>query len=68
MQAMAKWSSSDRELRLALLGTAVAATSLVAVVPLFWRGRPWQAPIAFMLLWLPALVLWGAVSSVINNS
>jgi hypothetical protein len=68
MQGMAKWSSYDRELRLALLGTALAATALVAVVPLFWRGRPWQVAIAFVLLWLPALVLWGAVSSAIGNS
>jgi hypothetical protein len=68
MQGMGKWSSYDRELRLALLGMALAATALVAVVPLFWRGRAWQVPIAFVLLWLPALVLWGAVSSAIGNS
>jgi hypothetical protein len=68
MQGMAKWSSYDRELRFALLGTAIAATALVAVIPLFWRGRPWQAPIAFVLLWLPALILWNVVSSVIDKS
>ena len=68
-KAMSKWSSYDRELRVALLGTALAAIALVSVVPLFWRAapaKPWIAPIAFVLLWLPLLVLWGALSSALH--
>jgi hypothetical protein len=64
--AFSMWSSYDREARVALLAAGFAAAALVTVVPLFWRGKPWQAPIAFVLLWLPFFVLWGAFSRAIE--
>lgn len=64
--AISRWSSYDREARITLLAGGVAAAALAIVVPLFWRGRPWQAPIAFVLLWLPLLVLCGVFSRAIE--
>jgi len=61
MGAAARWSNYDREAHLALINIAVAATTLVVVIPLFWRGRPWQAPVAFILMWLPVMVLYNVV-------
>jgi hypothetical protein len=48
--------------RLAVISVAVAVTALVSVIPIFWRGKPWQAPIAFVLLWQPALDLYAVIS------
>ena len=62
---LAKWGSYERETQLALISGSLAAVALVSVAPLFWRGRAWQTPIAFVLLWLPAFALYGIVSSVI---
>jgi hypothetical protein len=67
-QVLSKWSSYDREAHLAILTAAVAAAALVSVIPLFWRGQPWQSPIAFVLIWLPAFALYGVVSLVITYS
>ena len=64
--AISMWSSYDRKARVTLLAAGVAATALVTVVPLFWRGKPWQAPIAFVLLWLPFFVLCAAFSRAIE--
>ena len=63
--ALAKWSSYEREARVTLLAGGVATAALVTVVPLFWRGKPWQVPIAFVLLWLPFFVLYGVFSCAI---
>jgi len=64
---LSRWSSYDREARITLLAGGVAAAALVTVIPLFWRGKPWQAPIAFVLLWLPVLVLLGVFSRAIER-
>jgi len=62
------WSSYDREYRLALIGGALAAATFVFIVPTFWRGQPWQAPIAFVLLWLPILVLFQVMYLIASGS
>jgi site-specific recombinase len=59
VQAAGVWSSYEREYRLALVSGGLAAAAIVSVVPLFWRGQPWHAAIAFVLLWLPVLALFG---------
>jgi hypothetical protein len=61
VRGLAAWSSYDREARIALIGGSLAVAAVVAVVPLFWRGKPWQAPLAFILLWLPAASLYVSV-------
>jgi hypothetical protein len=45
-----------------VLVVSLATAGLVFVLPVFWRGAPWQAPIAFVLLWLPGLALYMAIS------
>ena len=62
-----RWSSYDREYRLALIGGALATAALVSVVPIFWRGHAWQTPFAFLLLWLPGAVLLGVVQLIISR-
>ena len=61
IQAFGGWSTYEREMLLSLISASLAAAVVVAVVPLFRHGKPWQVPLAFVLLWLPAL----AVCSVI---
>lgn len=34
------------ETRFALLGGNLAAAAMVSLIPVFWRGKTWQAPIA----------------------
>jgi len=56
---LAKWGTIEREFRLDLLGGSLAIATLVFVIPVFWRGAPWQASIAFVLtFYLPGLVLF----------
>jgi hypothetical protein len=64
---LSRWSSYDREYRLALIGGALAAAALISVVPIFWRGHAWQTPFAFLLLWLPGVVLFGVVQFIISR-
>jgi hypothetical protein len=47
---LAKWSTVQKEIRDHLIGGSLAAAVWVFVVPVFWRGIPWQAPIAFVLI------------------
>jgi hypothetical protein len=47
----------ERDFRLYLLGGSLAAATLVIVVPVFWRGTPWQVLLALVLLAQPAAVL-----------
>jgi len=56
VDGLAKWGSYERETRLALISGSLAAATFVSVVPVFWRGKAWHAPIAFVLLWLPAFI------------
>ena len=67
-RGLSTWSSYDREYRLALIGGGLAAAALVSVIPIFWRGQAWQAPLAFVLLWLPALVLFGIMSLIMSRT
>jgi hypothetical protein len=52
----------EREFRDTILSASIGAVILVCVVPLFWRGEPWQAPLAFLLMWLPSFALFMAVA------
>lgn len=65
---LARWGSYDQEMHFWLVSIAVAAAVLVTVIPLFWRGKPWQAPIAFILLWIPTVTLYGAVCRICDFS
>lgn len=67
IRELGMWSSYDREIRLALLSGSLAAAAVVSVIPLFWRGKAWQAPIAFVLLWLPAIAVYGILSIVVHQ-
>ena len=51
------WSSYERELRLHLIGACLTTFALVVLVPVFWKGAPSHAPIAFVLLWLPLYII-----------
>lgn len=55
---LALFSTVDREFRIAFLGGCIASATLVIVIPIFWKGKAWHAPIAFLMLWLPAIVFW----------
>jgi hypothetical protein len=57
----------DREAHFALILIAAAAPAFVAVIPLFWRGEPWQAPVALVLLLLPSVVLLTAVDAIASH-
>ncbi len=59
MQAFAVWSGIEREVRVSIIGGMLAAAALVALAPLFWRGKPWQVAIAFLLILLPG---WTALA------
>jgi hypothetical protein len=67
VSGLAKWSSYDRETRLAFVSGSLAAAAVVSVIPLFWRGKPWQAPLAFVLLWLPGLTLYAVICTVLHQ-
>ena len=45
-QGASRWGGYDREYRLAIVGGAMATAAIVSVIPIFWRGQVWQAPIA----------------------
>lgn len=64
---LALWSSIEREFRLNLIGGSLAVATLVFVTPVFWRGAPWQATLAFVLgFFLPGLVLVSVVSTILE--
>ena len=64
---LAGWSSVEREIHLSLIAGSLAIATLVFVTPVFWRGAPWQAPIAFVLIFfLPGFVLFSIVSTILN--
>ena len=66
-QGLARWGSYERATRLALISGSLAAVALVSLVPVFWRGKAWHAPIAFVLLWLPGFALYQVVLTVIGH-
>ncbi len=55
---MSLWGGMEREFRLAFLGGSLAAVTAIVLLPVFWRGAPWQAPVALAFLWLPGSVLY----------
>lgn len=55
---LSKWSTLDREFRLNLIGAGLAAPAIVITLPIFWRGIPWHAPLALLLLALPGYVIF----------
>lgn len=64
---LTKWSGTEREFRLNLIGGCLAAAAIVFVIPVFWRGVPWQAPIAFVLIsFLPGFIAFSLVSTVVK--
>jgi hypothetical protein len=67
VRQMSKGGIIEQDFHVALLGGCLAGTALVIVLPIFWRGTPWQVPLAFVLLWLPGLVLFMALSFLKEN-
>jgi hypothetical protein len=67
IKAGAGWSSYERETRIALISGSMAAAAIVTLVPLFWRGKPWQAPVAFVLLWMPILAVRGVILTLVHQ-
>jgi hypothetical protein len=63
----ASWGGYDREAHYSLIMLAVAVPAFVMIVPLFWRGQPWQAAVAFPLLCLPVIVLWAVADTILNR-
>ena len=50
----------------ALFWGALATSAVYFVVPTFWRGGTWQSPVAFVLLCVPGIVLFGVVQLIIG--
>lgn len=50
-----------------VLAAALAVMGLASLIPIFWRGKAWQVPIAFVLLWFPVAALYVIVSSTIRG-
>lgn len=67
IQAVAKWSGYDRETELIFAIASLGVAAMVVTIPVFWRGLPWQAPIAFVLLWLPGWAIYLTVGFVIDH-
>ena len=62
-----KSGSIGSEGRLSLIAGSLAIATLVFVIPVFWRGAPWQAPIAFVLIFfLPGLALLTIVGTLLR--
>jgi hypothetical protein len=57
----------ERDIPLSLIGGALAGATWVFVVPVFWRGAPWQVPVAFaVVFFLPCLVLVSVVANALQ--
>ncbi len=52
------WGSVERELHLVFIAGILAVTTVVFVLPVFWKGASWQVPLAFVLLPLPAVIFY----------
>jgi hypothetical protein len=63
----ARWGSYDREAHYDLILLALAASALVTVIPLCWRGALWQAAAAIPLLLLPLICLWVVVDTILAH-
>jgi len=64
---LTKFSAFEKEIRDNFIGACLAAVIWVTVIPVFWRGTPWQAPIAFLLIFFqPGFVLYSIISMAIT--
>jgi len=68
LHQLALWSSTEREVSLCVIGGTLAVATVVFVIPVFWRGAAWQAPLAFVLIFfLPGRVLFSITSVVLKH-
>jgi hypothetical protein len=51
----------------AVTNIAAAAGAVVVLIPIFWRGEPWQAAASIAFLLLPVMVLWAVVDTIIHK-
>ena len=51
----------DDDFQKAMIAMLLGAPALVCVIPVFWRGEAWHAPLAFVLMPLPGLLLFFVV-------
>ncbi len=63
----ARWGSYNQEAHGDLIVLALSAPALVTIIPLYWRGEPWQAALALPLLFLPAMCLWVVVGTILSH-
>jgi hypothetical protein len=64
---LSTFSSIEREVRLSFIGGGLAVVTWVLVTPIFWRGEPWQAPVAFILIaFFPSLVLYSVIATLLR--
>jgi hypothetical protein len=64
---LARWSTVEREFRLNLIGGCLSAVTLVLVVPVFWKGAPWQAPLALLFMVLPGFMIYSVLTYVLTH-
>jgi len=57
----------ERDIRLHFIGGCLAATTWVVVVPIFWQGKAWQVPLAFVLVFfLPGLAVLSVITTIVK--
>jgi hypothetical protein len=61
------WDGHERQAWLDLFGASLGIAAIVITIPVFWRGQPWQAPIAFLLLWFPGFAIFTALAFIASN-
>jgi hypothetical protein len=67
VRQLALWSTIEREFRLNLIAGCLGIATLVFVTPVFWRGAPWQAALAFVLVfYLPGIALVSVVATILK--
>jgi hypothetical protein len=67
VRQLALWSSIEREFRLNFIAGSLAVATVVFVTPVFWRGAPWQAPLAFVLIFfLPGFAMFSVVATILQ--
>ena len=64
---MSRWSSVDKEFRFAFWGGSLAAVVATVLLPVFWRGAPWQAPIAMAFLSLPGVMFFQVLTTLLRH-